>query len=173
MTGTSVDGIDIAIIECSSETDWKLIDAKEKSSHSPLNAINTHLTLYRHRHRLYVIWHRLCDLIDEWIVRKRSTSSVETQFELITFLNLSKLFPFEESLQVSHAISGIPQHSNQTTVKFVGNFAGFWLKIYILVGSVGTDQQWTKNRWWNCCIGGRLWSSHFPSSFEIHRRNWC
>ena len=40
-------------------------------------------------------------------------------------LNLSKLFPFEESLQVSHAISGIPQHSNQTTVKFVGNFAGF------------------------------------------------
>ena len=55
MTGTSVDGIDIAIIECSSETDWKLIDAKEKSSHSPLNAINTHLTLYRHRHRLYVI----------------------------------------------------------------------------------------------------------------------
>ena len=40
MTGTSVDGIDIAIIEFLSETDWKLIDAKEKSSHIPLDATN-------------------------------------------------------------------------------------------------------------------------------------
>ena len=30
MTGTSVDGIDVAIVEFKSETDWKLIDAKEK-----------------------------------------------------------------------------------------------------------------------------------------------
>ena len=31
MTGTSVDGIDVALVEFKSETDWKLIDAKEKS----------------------------------------------------------------------------------------------------------------------------------------------
>ena len=30
MTGTSVDGIDVAIVEFKSETDWRLIDAKEK-----------------------------------------------------------------------------------------------------------------------------------------------
>ena len=33
MTGTSVDGIDVALVEFKSETDWKLIDAKEKSFH--------------------------------------------------------------------------------------------------------------------------------------------
>ena len=31
MTGTSVDGIDVALVEFKTETDWKLIDAKEKS----------------------------------------------------------------------------------------------------------------------------------------------
>ena len=33
MTGTSVDGIDVALVKFTSETDWKLIDAKEQSFH--------------------------------------------------------------------------------------------------------------------------------------------